>query len=128
MAQPVSNQLGAILSEHGDKILSEWVPQLIAGAKHRPDAVGEAELRDQARQFLYALREALERGAESDVHAPEWSAMREMLDQLSNARVQRGFTPTETAVLVFSLKRTLFEYCGPLTRTTPRFSATRCGR
>jgi rsbT co-antagonist protein RsbR len=33
-----------------------------------------------------------------------------MLEQLSHARAQRGFTPTETAVLVFSLKRTLFDY------------------
>jgi rsbT co-antagonist protein RsbR len=110
MAQPATNQLETILAQHGDKVLSEWIPQLIGGAKHRPDAVAEAELREQARQFLHALRSALQSGAGPDIHAAEWSGTRQILEQLSNGRAQRGFTPTETAVLVFSLKRTLFEY------------------
>ena len=36
--------------------------------------------------------------------------MREVLDKLSTSRAQRGFSPTETSTLIFSLKRPLFDY------------------
>ena len=45
----------------------------------------------------------------ADVTTSEWAAVREMLAGLSKLRAQQGFTPTETATFVFSLKQPLFE-------------------
>ena len=39
---------------------------------------------------------------------PEWSGVREMLANLSRSRGLQGFTPSETASFVFSLKKPLF--------------------
>jgi rsbT co-antagonist protein RsbR len=40
---------------------------------------------------------------------PEWNAVREYLGDISRSRARIGFTPTETATFVFSLKKPLFE-------------------
>jgi rsbT co-antagonist protein RsbR len=40
--------------------------------------------------------------------APEWGQVREILTGLSRSRAQHGFTPSETAMIIFSLKQPLF--------------------
>ena len=40
---------------------------------------------------------------------PEWQRVREMLAGLSRSRALQGFSPSETATFVFSLKKPLFE-------------------
>ena len=47
--------------------------------------------------------------AATDVSGPAWDGVREQLTELSRSRATRGFTPTETATFVFSLKEPLFE-------------------
>src|SRR5262249_61358151 len=66
--------------------------------------IPEAELRTQAGEFLNLFRRALRRGAH-DVESAEWSAVREMLGNVSRSRGAQGFTPSETALFVFSMKR-----------------------
>jgi rsbT co-antagonist protein RsbR len=43
-----------------------------------------------------------------DLGAPAWSAVRAQVDDVARARAAQGFTPIETAMFVFSLKRPLF--------------------
>ena len=40
-----------------------------------------------------------------------WSAVRELLGEFSRSRALQGFTPSETATFIFSLKEPLFAYC-----------------
>ena len=47
-------------------------------------------------------------GASFDAHSPIWSSVREFLARISDSRARQGFTPTETATFVFSLKQPLF--------------------
>ena len=63
---------------------------------------------ENARRFLTALRPAL-RGNLHDVSRPEWGEIRDMLGQFSQSRAAEGFTPTETAMFVFSFKQALFK-------------------
>jgi rsbT co-antagonist protein RsbR len=44
----------------------------------------------------------------SNIDTPAWEPVRELLRELSTERARRGFTPTETASFVFSLKEPLF--------------------
>ena len=63
--------------------------------------------------------------ADPDISDPRWAAVRELLTDLSRTRATRGFTPTETATFVFSLKEPLF---AALRGNATATSSTRCGR
>jgi rsbT co-antagonist protein RsbR len=68
-----------------------------------------AELREQSQEFLRLLQDAAQNGNLTDGERPEWQRVREMLAGVSRSRAQQGFTPSETATFVFSLKKPLFE-------------------
>jgi rsbT co-antagonist protein RsbR len=80
----------------------------MAGATRRSDLMKESELRSQAARFLKLVSDAAETSG-YDTHAPGWAATKEMLNEISRSRAQQGFSPSETATFVFSLKRPLFE-------------------
>jgi len=96
-----------ILRSHQNSILEEWL-KAMTGATRRSDLMKESELRSQASRFLKLISDATET-AGYDTHAPAWSATKEMLNEISSSRAQQGFTPSETATFVFSLKRPLFD-------------------
>ena len=54
------------------------------------------------------LRSSLKQGKDADIESPPWKGIREMLENLSQTRVTQGFSPSETASFIFSLKRPLF--------------------
>jgi rsbT co-antagonist protein RsbR len=74
--------------------------------------VAQRELQENARSFLAALRRGLESGNVTDFSRPEWNDLNEYLAALSRQRAEGGFSPTETAMFVFSLKQPLFEKIG----------------
>jgi rsbT co-antagonist protein RsbR len=58
---------------------------------------------------LAALGQAVsDDSADPDITDSRWAGVRELLTDLSRSRAGRGFTPTETATFVFSLKEPLF--------------------
>jgi rsbT co-antagonist protein RsbR len=99
-------RLPAILKKYEAEVLTEWMSEQLKTI--RKDLIRESELKEQSAQMLRLLNEALARGAGTDIHAPEWAAVKALLAQLSRARGLQGFTPTETATFVFSLKQALF--------------------
>src|SRR5581483_10641383 len=58
--------------------------------------------------FLTLLAQATASGNVTDIRAPEFAPVREMLGQISVSRAVQSFTPSETATFVFSLKQPLF--------------------
>jgi rsbT co-antagonist protein RsbR len=69
--------------------------------------ISEGELQSQSKNFLHLLRDALAKGG-SDGSDPAFEAPRTLLGELSRSRAQQGFSPTETATFIFSLKQPLF--------------------
>jgi rsbT co-antagonist protein RsbR len=104
--QRTTNVLRDLIESHRAQIEQEWIREMSA-ATRRDDLMTAAELRSQCGQFLENVARALE--VSSDVRSPAWNGTREILSQFSSTRAQQGFTPTETATFVFSLKRPLFE-------------------
>jgi rsbT co-antagonist protein RsbR len=101
----------AILEKHEEDLLAEWLRAQLAASTVRMDLLSEAELRQQSREFLSLLRRALQAGDAADavdLHTPVWAPLRELLADISRGRAQRGFTPSETAIFVFSFKEPLF--------------------
>ena len=94
------------LTSQPDVLQTEWLTELKkqgTGADHR---ISESELGQQSRELLQLLGAAVATG--TDIQAEPWRAARDFLERLSRARAQQGFTSSETATFVFSLKRPLF--------------------
>ena len=97
--------LAAIISRHEGEILTDWV-RAQAGTGGRKDTLQEAETRRASKEFLGAVVEAARTG--EDVESSAWARVRDLLSELSASRASEGFTPTETATFVFSLKQPVF--------------------
>jgi rsbT co-antagonist protein RsbR len=97
-----------ILKNEQHDLLEDWMEQQLAVGPLRSGSIQETELRGQARAFLHALSEALEHGDPGDVMASAWSPVRDMLADISATRAKQGFSPSETATFIFSLKQPLF--------------------
>jgi rsbT co-antagonist protein RsbR len=96
-----------ILRTHEQAILAEWIKAQAESVATRRDLMSDAELQRQSREFLTALVGAADGGIE-DLQTSEWRPVRELLDRISQSRAEQGFTPSETATFVFSLKQPLF--------------------
>jgi rsbT co-antagonist protein RsbR len=106
---PATGQvLRTLLQQHHLEILSDWTQSQLTAANLRGDLVSEADLREQSRQFLSLLQAAVQAGSIERHDSAEWNAVREFLAALSRTRAKQGFTPTETAMFLFSLKQPLF--------------------
>jgi rsbT co-antagonist protein RsbR len=98
------SKLPQIVSRFQADILSHWLAIQSAGdAKVR--STDNAEV---SRRFFDIFKQALSTADLRDIHKPEWSDVRDLLSDFSRQRVRHGYTPTETATFVFSLKQPLF--------------------
>ena len=104
-------QLPTILRRHQRDILTEWIRFQMRSTATRRELISEADLERESSEFLNAFIKAAEAGGATtgDLSAPEWQAVREMLEQLSRSRAQQGFSPSETATFVLSLKQPIFD-------------------
>jgi rsbT co-antagonist protein RsbR len=112
-ARMATRQQAPILSVVGrdeSQLLSEWVAHQLAATTMRRDLLNNQELEEQSRRFLGALRAVLQNGgADQDITGPAWGEARALLADIALTRARQGFSPSETATFVFSLKQPLFE-------------------
>ena len=101
-----AGNLGSILTRHREAILSEWLREM-SGTTRRSDLMNEAEVKSQCARFLDLLIQATAAGG-SNSGSNSYDPMRTMLEEISRSRALQGFTPSETATFVFSIKRPLF--------------------
>src|SRR5262245_2529172 len=104
----LGSKLSQIIRQHEDRLLAEWVQHQVRADTFRGDLIKESDLREASRQLLAAIRDALARGSASDITTAEWADAREVLSAASATRARQGFSPSETATFVFSLKQPLF--------------------
>jgi rsbT co-antagonist protein RsbR len=107
MAQTTS-RLAALLKHSEKEILADWMKDQLGAATSRSDLLKENELREHSRAFLGALRAAADNGSLQDESGAGFDDLRELLSELSRSRAQAGFSSSETATFVFSLKQPLF--------------------
>jgi rsbT co-antagonist protein RsbR len=101
--------LSALLRSREQEILEDWMREQ-ASAVRRGDLIRESEVRAQSAEFLRLLADATQRGDGVDTRAPAYEGVRELLADVSRTRGLRGFSPSETAIFVFSLKRPIFSH------------------
>ena len=106
MNDAVYSRLAETINKHESDILKEWLDNQRAEGTLSKSL--EADVQQQSREFLALLKNSLRQGR-ADIMAAEWTELRDLLTNLSRNRMQQGFTPSQTATFIFSLKQPLFE-------------------
>jgi rsbT co-antagonist protein RsbR len=101
------SKLMAAIQQNRDSIHQEWVKNLKSAVRRR-DLISEHDLDMQAADILSAIVDVPAETSLEDFNATAWQPLKEMLASLSASRAAMGFTPSETAVFVLSLKPPLF--------------------
>jgi rsbT co-antagonist protein RsbR len=99
--------MGFILKDNQPAILREWVGLQMADNSRR-DILSETEVGEQSRSFLASLSAACQQSYDERMAGSHWDDVRASLAVLSKNRAHAGFSPSETATFVFSLKAPLF--------------------
>ena len=100
--------LADLLESRQADLLASWNERLRQGAG-ASGRIKDAELQTQSRNFLAALRQAVVASGPEDIEAEGFSTVRDILNETSRSRAIQGFTPSETAAFVFSLKQPIFD-------------------
>lgn len=98
------SHIAEILTKYEAQLLTDWLEELKAGSNRR-GLIREAELHEECREFLALFKQAVQTGNLIDIQSPEWRDVRELLTSISRVRSQKGFTPSETAMFIFSFKQ-----------------------
>lgn len=113
MTKTEFNKLPQLLKRYENELLDEWIrEQVKVFSSNFRIQIKEPELRNQCREFLTKFVEAAQSGNHTDIRSSEWLGMREFLTDLSHNRAMQGFSPSETGIFIFSLKRPLFALLG----------------
>jgi rsbT co-antagonist protein RsbR len=99
--------MGSILKQNQPTILREWIGLQMADSSRRK-IMNETEVGEQSRSFLSALSQACQTSYDQAMVGTHWDVVRASLSDLSKNRAHAGFSPSETATFVFSLKEPLF--------------------
>lgn len=98
--------LAQLLADQEASILKDWLETLSTGGQLQSGRIREPELRTQCISFLQGLKTALAQDS-NDTAAPAFAPVKQLLADISKSRAIQGFSPTETAMFVFSLKQPL---------------------
>jgi len=97
-----------ILRKSEKDLLNEWVKSQLRLTQTHKAQLKEEELREQCREFLQLLIDVFQQYASATPEEAASSQIREFLTGISKSRTAKGFSASETATFVFSLKRPLF--------------------
>ncbi|MCX2955104.1 STAS domain-containing protein [Lentzea sp. NEAU-D7] len=100
-----AQNLSDLMRTNAEPLIEKWVDAVAALLRGRST---RTELERDFREFFAALLPLVGHDGR-DISGREFGDMRSLLDEYSRARVRAGFTPTETASSLFSLKRVVFE-------------------
>ena len=106
MSDAAVPRIAALLSGDRDALLADWTAEQLR-ATSRTGSISERDLKAHSAAFLDALARSLSSGWHG-IESPAMSPVREILSEVSRTRAHQGFTPSETAMFVFSLKRPVY--------------------
>jgi len=99
---------GQLIRKNEQQILEQWMALQQQATTRRGDLIRERELRDQSAEFLKNFTTAMTADSEN-IEAAAWKPLKDILAGISRSRATQGFSPSETAIFVFSLKQPVFD-------------------
>ena len=101
------NELAAVISQSEDKLRAEWIHHM-GSSVQRADLIGKDELAEQCGALLSAIVMGLRSSSPTDLSSAGWNSAREFLQEISTSRARQGFSSSDVATFVLSLKRPIF--------------------
>jgi rsbT co-antagonist protein RsbR len=101
------SKLAEVLEKREQEIATGWLERQASSLK-RLSGAEQQEVTRQSREFLKAVKAAAA-GDGADTSSQSWAPVREFLTDLSAARAKSGYTSSETASFIFSMKQPVFE-------------------
>jgi rsbT co-antagonist protein RsbR len=108
MAEQHPTIIPQLLAENEQTLLRDWMESQKKSGGLRGGQISDAELTEASRRLIAALRGGAASGQFLDITTPGWDQSRTVLEDVSRSHATLGFTPSETATFVFSLKEPLF--------------------
>ena len=99
-------ELAGVIERNEGEVLGDWLRLQTQSLSSK--RIAEAQLKTESHRFLLSLRETLRLGT-TDLTKDDRTGIKDFLSELSRDRAVQGFTPSETAMFVFSLKQALFK-------------------
>ncbi len=97
------------MDAHEGELVAAWAAALKASGGDGGGRIRDAELQTQCRDFLAALKRAIAGGNVSEIDNASFGDVRDLLNAISSSRAIQGFSATETASFILSLKQPVFE-------------------
>jgi rsbT co-antagonist protein RsbR len=120
MVAPPSSLIPEILSSFRQELLADWLDALRAKGD---DRITRAELDGQCTEIINRLAQGSRAGNVTNLDDPAFAPLRETVAEIAINRALQGFTPSETAVFIFSLKEPLFTRLRIVLATQPEAMA-----
>jgi len=100
--------IATVLRKQRKQLHEQWMLELgrVSAGRGR---ISSEELAQQTAEFLALLEQASQHAMGGEISSNEFKEIREFLERVSRSRVQQGFSSDETATLIFSFKRPLFQ-------------------
>lgn len=105
-----SFSLYSVTKDNKEQILKNWVKTQLGALSMRLDLISAEQIENESREFLIAFIEALSLGKTENVDQKSFDKARTFLGNISRSRALKGFSPSETATFVFSLKEVTLPY------------------
>jgi rsbT co-antagonist protein RsbR len=105
-----STTLSTILRTNESALLETWFTEQKNSGSVR-NMISDSELRSQSREFIQLLLHALAEAPAaslSDIQSTPFRELRGFLETVTTSRAELGFSPSETATFLFSLKQPLY--------------------
>ena len=102
-----NHRLVELLEKSHEAVLADWITAQLSSESMRRDLIKEDELRTQSAEFLRRFDRAVAGGEMTNIKSVAWESALEVLNELSHDRSRMGFSPSETANFVLSLKEPL---------------------
>ncbi len=101
-----STILRDVIAGHRSSIVEDWLTRLRASAEAVTGRVRGGELQHQAETVLTGLHDSL---VEGEAGQAAFRSLEDTLTDIARERAVQGFTPTDTAMFIFSLKEPIFK-------------------
>ena len=101
------SKLPEMINKHHEEIRADWVKQM-SNTVRRADLMTNDELESQSRELMDAIANGARSGDVTNLDGPAWGQTRDTLTAISASRAKQGFTTSETATFILSLKQPIF--------------------
>jgi rsbT co-antagonist protein RsbR len=101
------SKLPEMINKHQDEIRTDWLKQM-STAVRRVDLISNEEIDSQSRELMTAIASGAKSGDVTNLDGPAWGPARDILNAISASRAKQGFSTSETATFVLSLKQPIF--------------------